>query len=44
MQISVILGEITGGGRSQNLWIKYIAIRHTVKHNVMKFNFNTIKE
>jgi len=42
MQISVILGEITGGGK--NLWIKYIAIRHTVKQNVMKFNFNTIKE
>lgn len=44
MQISVILGEFLVAGRSQNVWIKYSAIRHTVKQNVMKFNFNTMKE
>lgn len=44
MQISVILGEFLVEGRSQNVWIKYSAIRHTVKQNVIKFNFSTIKE
>ncbi len=44
MQISVILGELPVGARSQNIWIKYSAIRHAVKQNVMKFHFDTIKD
>lgn len=44
MQISVILGEFPVGARSQNVWIKYSAIRHAVKQNVMKFHFDTIKD